>query len=53
MSRAIPSSLLSALIGDNIQPFFAVELMFDTRTDILGCIFNNKNNIIEKKFFGR
>lgn len=32
MSRAIPSSLLSALIGDNIQPFFAVELMFDTRT---------------------
>jgi hypothetical protein len=26
---------------------------FDTRTDILGCIFNNKNNIIEKKFFGR
>jgi len=32
MSRAIPSSLLSALIGDNIKPFFAVELMFDTRT---------------------
>ena len=32
MSRAIPSSLLSALIGDSIQPYFAVELMFDTRT---------------------
>ena len=32
MSRAIPSSLLSALIGDKIQPYFAVELMFDTRT---------------------
>lgn len=31
MSRAIPSSLLSALIGDSIQPYFAVELMFDTR----------------------
>lgn len=41
MSRAIPSSLLSALIGDSIQPYFAVELMFDTRTttDI------NANNI--------
>jgi hypothetical protein len=34
MSRSIPSSLLSALIGDKIQPYFAVELMFDTRTDI-------------------
>ena len=33
MSRSIPSSLLSALIGDKIQPYFAVELMFDTRTD--------------------
>ncbi len=32
MSRSIPSSLLSALIGDKIQPYFAVELMFDTRT---------------------
>lgn len=32
MSRAIPSSLLSALIGNSIKPFFAVELMFDTRT---------------------
>jgi hypothetical protein len=32
MSRAIPSSLLSALIGDKIQPYFAIELMFDTRT---------------------
>ena len=32
MSRAIPSSLLSALIGDSIQPYFAVELMFDIRT---------------------
>lgn len=32
MSRAIPSSLLSALIGDSIQPYYAVELMFDTRT---------------------
>ncbi len=42
MSRAIPSSLLSALIGDNIQPFFAVELMFDTRTttDINGDTVN-------------
>ena len=30
MSRAIPSSLLSALIGDKIQPYFAVELMFDS-----------------------
>lgn len=38
MSRAIPSSLLSALIGDKIQPYFAIELMFDTRstTDING-----------------
>tara|TARA_R110001632_G_C11188299_1_gene401729 strand:- start:125 stop:718 length:594 start_codon:yes stop_codon:yes gene_type:complete len=34
MSRSIPSSLLSALIGDKIQPYFAVELMFDTRTDV-------------------
>ena len=34
MSRAIPSSLLSALIGDSIQPYFAVELMFDSRTAI-------------------
>jgi hypothetical protein len=32
MSRAIPSSLLTALTGDNIRPFYAVELMFDTRT---------------------
>ena len=30
MSRAIPSSLLSALISDNIEPYFAVELMFDS-----------------------
>jgi hypothetical protein len=38
MSRAIPSSLLSALIGDSIQPYFAVELMFDSRTttDVYG-----------------
>ena len=38
MSRAIPSSLLSALIGDSIKPYFAVELMFDSRTttDVYG-----------------
>jgi len=38
MSRAIPSSLLSALISDSIQPYFAVELLFDTRTttDVYG-----------------
>ncbi len=32
MSRAISSSLLTALTADKIQPFYAVELMFDTRT---------------------
>ncbi len=42
MSRAIPSSLLSALVGNKIQPYFAVELMFDTRTttDINGDLIN-------------
>lgn len=42
MSRAIPSSLLSALISDKIKPYFAVELMFDTRvsTDVEGNIAN-------------
>lgn len=42
MSRAIPSSLLNALVGDNIKPFYAVELMFDTRTttDINGDTVN-------------
>lgn len=32
MSRAISSSLLNALTASSIEPFFAVELMFDTRT---------------------
>ena len=32
MSRAISSSLLTALTASSIEPFFAVELMFDTRT---------------------
>jgi len=30
MSRAIPASLLSALQANSIQPYFAIELMFDT-----------------------
>jgi hypothetical protein len=38
MSRDIPSALLNALSGSSIQPFYAVELMFDpkTVTDING-----------------
>ena len=40
MSRAIPSSLLTALTASSIEPFFAVELMFDTRT-IVGVDGNN------------
>jgi len=38
MSRAISSSLLNALTADKIQPFYAIELMFDTRntTDVEG-----------------
>ena len=42
MSRAISSSLLDALTADSIQPFFAIELMFDTRT-IVGADGNNVN----------
>lgn len=34
MSRAIPDPLLNALAGDSIEPFFAVELMFDTRSTV-------------------
>ena len=30
MSRGISAALLNALGTDHIQPFFAVELMFDT-----------------------
>ena len=30
MSRAIDTSLLAALTTSNVQPFFAVELLFDT-----------------------
>lgn len=38
MSRAIPSALLNALSGNSIEPFFALEFMFDTRTttDVFG-----------------
>lgn len=32
MSRTVPASLLTALGNAEIQPFFAVEMMFDTRT---------------------
>lgn len=32
MSRTINSSLLSALTGSLVQPFFAIELFFDERT---------------------
>ena len=32
MSRAVPSALLTALSNTEIQPFYAIELMFDTRT---------------------
>lgn len=32
MSRLIPSSLLTALTQPSCQPFFAIELMFDTKT---------------------
>lgn len=32
MSRAIPSALLSTLSNDSLSPFYAVELMFDSRT---------------------
>ena len=32
MSRDIPAALLTALSQPEIQPFYAVELMFDPRT---------------------
>lgn len=32
MSRTVPAALLTALGNAEIQPFFAVEMMFDTRT---------------------
>lgn len=32
MSRTINSNLLTALTGNDVQPYYAVELMFDTRT---------------------
>ena len=32
MSRTIDSGLLTALTGNSVQPFYAVELMFDTKT---------------------
>lgn len=42
MSRNISASLLSALTGATIEPFYAVEFMFDTRTvtDINGNDFD-------------
>ena len=30
MSRTIAANLLTALLQDDIQPFFAVELLFDS-----------------------
>ena len=32
MSRTIDSGLLTALTGNSVEPYYAVELMFDTRT---------------------
>jgi len=32
MSRTIDSGLLTALTGNSVEPYYAVELMFDTKT---------------------
>lgn len=32
MSRTINANLLTALTGDSVEPYYAVELLFDTRT---------------------
>lgn len=34
MSRAIPSDLLTALTSNSIEPFFALEFIFDSRVDV-------------------
>ena len=38
MSRTIDSGLLAALTGNSVEPFYAVELLFDvkTTTDVNG-----------------
>jgi hypothetical protein len=43
MSRAIPSSLLTAISQDTIQPYYAVEFMFDSGTLRLWTGYSNKD----------